>query len=485
MNPRVFLLNEPDLFFGGNSRCLDPQVGLLNFGPHAGTDEKTQLGVSISAGVIGTDKSVDTLKLWLARLKGRIPAGETRSTEYKGIDFPGLDIDGPLGFELGIDENCVVRIDRGFVREIAGLESRKPRILRLVKEYCEKLDTISEADPVPKLVLLPIDEEVLSLCKEKNRRGDRIVFQRRDFGDPETSAVELFDFHNHLKAQSARRQLVTQMLSPKTLRFAETKQSPALIGWNFAVAAFYKATGIPWKLAELDNETCYVGVSFYHEIRQADKSMRASIAQVYMRSGESQVIRGEPFEWSEENADRNPHLDTSQMAKIIRDSIDLYTRARTRSPRRIAVHKTTRFTDEETQGCENACANIDELDIVTIRDFVSFRAYHDKHKFPPVRGTAIADDSEAMLFTTGFIPALGTYPGPSAPRPIHVQCQRLDTSIETVCGDLMGLTKLDWNSSTFCRRMPVTIAVSRKVGAVMAEMTSSGIDPPASYRYYM
>jgi hypothetical protein len=49
----------------------------------------------------------------------------------------------------------------------------------------------------------------------------------------------------------------------------------------------------------------------------------------------------------------------------------------------------------------------------------------------------------------------------------------------------MGLTKLDWNSSTFYSRMPVTIGVSRKVGAVMAEMVSGGKTPPSSYRFYM
>jgi hypothetical protein len=51
--------------------------------------------------------------------------------------------------------------------------------------------------------------------------------------------------------------------------------------------------------------------------------------------------------------------------------------------------------------------------------------------------------------------------------------------------DMMGLTKLDWNSSTFYTRMPVTIGVSRKVGAVMAEMVATGGTPPSSYRFFM
>ena len=57
--------------------------------------------------------------------------------------------------------------------------------------------------------------------------------------------------------------------------------------------------------------------------------------------------------------------------------------------------------------------------------------------------------------------------------------------IEGVCSDMMGLTKLDWNSSTFYTRMPVTIGVSKKVGKVMVEMVASKGDPPSSYKFFM
>jgi hypothetical protein len=49
----------------------------------------------------------------------------------------------------------------------------------------------------------------------------------------------------------------------------------------------------------------------------------------------------------------------------------------------------------------------------------------------------------------------------------------------------MGLTKLDWNSSTFYTRMPVTIGVSRKIGEVMAEMVAIQGEPPNSYKFFM
>lgn len=486
----VSLLPEPELFFGGNNKCIDPQVGLLNYGPHGGSSGERPKSILINAGVIGTDKSINACKTWLERLKYRINAEETRPTDYKGIDFPGLNEDGPLGFEIGIDENCVSTIDNKFVRSLESL-SRKERIGLTVRDYCDKFDILKEAHPPPNIILLPLDNDLVRLCKEPSRRTERIVYQRREFGDPDSAQADLFDFHNYLKAQAALRGLITQMITPQTLVFDEKKQSDALIGWNVSVGIYYKATGTPWKLAEIDDETCYVGISFYNDISGYSKTIRASIAQVYMRTGESEVIRGQPFDWDEMKSGRNIHIEASQMKELINDSVELFRSQRKKLPRRVVVHKSTRFSEDELEGCIGACKDIDELDIIHIVGSTKFRAYHVAHDYPIVRGTLMtsstqrSDNQEAILFTTGYIPALGTYPGLAVPRPLHLHCQKVDTSIETISKDILGLTKLDWNSSTFCRRYPVTIAVSRKVGAVMAEMAAGSDVPPASYRYYM
>jgi hypothetical protein len=481
---QIALMREPDLFFGKNSKCLDPQVGLLNFGPHGGSSVDDDRRISIRAGIVGTRRGIDKTKIWLDTLKFRISAEQRTKTEYKGIDFPGLSIDNPLRFEVVVDKNCCAEIDREFVRRLEELE-RKERITITLNRYCELFDDLTDAHPPPDILLLPIDDDVLRLCKEPYQRTDRIVYQRREFGDPSASLAQIFDFHHYLKAQAALRNFTTQLLSPKTLTFSEQMQSAALIAWNFSVALYYKATGIPWKLADIDDKTCFIGVSFYNEISHTGKNVRAAIAQVYMRTGESQVIRGEAFEWDEGPEKRNVRLTAEQMEKIIKDSIDHFHRQRFFVPQRVVVHKSTRFSTDELAGCQKACEGIDSLDVVHTREFPGFRAYHDAYDYPVVRGTAFLGARDALLFTSGYVPALATYPGPSVPRPLHLICQRLDTSTEGICSDVMGLTKLDWNSSTFCTRTPVTIGVSRKVGAVMAEMVASEAEPPSSYKFFM
>jgi hypothetical protein len=488
----VSRLEEPELYFSEDKTCLDPQVGLLNFGPHSGTKtgKEQRQRVTIRAGIVGTTRSINAANAFLSRLTHRISAEAASSEDYKGIDFPGLGLESPLRFEILVDENCILRIERNFVRELSREPDRRERIWKAVAEYCAKLDLLTEAHPRPDIILLPLDDDLLALCKDPHFKTDRIVYQNRDFGDPESSNAPMFDFHHHIKAQAAepKRNFVTQMINPKTLVFSEDKQSAAFIAWNFSVGVYYKATGTPWKLADINENTCFIGISFYREILKESMAMRASIAQVYMRTGESQVITGRPFEWNQKEKGKHVQLNSSQMAQIVRDSIDIFVTQRNRLPERLVVHKSTQFSDEEMEGCVEGSENIDEVDIVHISEYTGFRAYHHKYDFPVVRGTLIRQNeksNEAMLFTSGYVPALGSYPGPSAPRPLHLICQRMDSSMETICNDILGLTKLDWNSSAFYTRLPVTLAVSHKVGDILAEMVLANITPPKSYRYYM
>ncbi|MBN2334346.1 hypothetical protein JXL21_02220 [Candidatus Bathyarchaeota archaeon] len=485
MNIRTHLLKEPDLFFKGNNPCIDPQVGLLKYGPHGGFGTSELDHYVIKAGVIGTKSSIEDLKEWLQRLSYRIIATES-NTDYQGIDFPGLGKKSPLRFSIDVDENCLFEISNDFYKkEIVKEDNYKKRILNLCEYYCRLLDDVKEAHPQPDILFLPIDEKILQKCKHSGRKTDKIVYQKRVFGDPGSYYAELFDFHNYIKAQAAIRGYVTQFLTPKTLAFSDTKQSPSMIAWNFSVGVYYKATGTPWKLADIDNNTCYIGVSFYNEISEKVQSVRASIAQVYMRTGESQVIRGQPFEWDSKNLGLTVRLSTDQMRDIVNDALSVYIRQRDQRPSRVVIHKSTRYTEDELIGCRESCTDVANLDIVHIDEYTRFRAYHDKNDFPVVRGTLIGDENEAMLFSTGYVPCLGTYPGPAVPRPLRITTQQLDTSMNLVARDILGLSKLDWNSSAFYTRLPVTIGVSRKVGAIMAELINFGGTPPQSYKFYM
>src|SRR5207245_8979291 len=99
---------------------------------------------------------------------------------------------------------------------------------------------------------------------------------------------------------------------------------------------FYsKGAGIPWKLTELTETTCLVVISFYEEMGEEGSRMRASMAHVYVRSSDSQIIRGKPFVW--EDRSREPTLTGTQARELLHDVVDLFRRQKRELPVRVVI----------------------------------------------------------------------------------------------------------------------------------------------------
>jgi len=210
------------------------------------------------------------------------------------------------------------------------------------------------------------------------------------------------------------------------------------------------------------------------------------MAHVYVKSAESQIIRGKPFRWESTDPRREPTLDKSQAEEILRDVLDLFERQKRESPVRVVVHKSSAFTQEEVAGFNQASRNVELVDYVHIKAHDDVRFYHDGFDYPPVRGTLMGGGkSPLVMYSVGFVPCLGTYQGPAAPVPLVLDPARNDTGPLQIGKDIMSLTKMDWNSTDFCQREPVTTSVSRKVGHILAEMRAQKTVPPQPYRYYM
>jgi hypothetical protein len=300
------------------------------------------------------------------------------------------------------------------------------------------------------------------------------------------TSYPVFNFHHVMKVISYQQGLTCQIVLPGTMSFAIGHQEPATIAWNFVTAAYYKGTGIPWKLADLDESTCLVGISFYEEMDDSGSAMRASMAHVYVRSAESQIIRGKPFRWERKDPNREPTLEQGQAQELLSDVLDLFYRQKKERPTRVVVHKSSPFTEQEVLGFDQAATGVDLLDYVHLQIHDSLRFSHEGSDYPPVRGTLIAGEgSPVVLYSVGFVPSLGTYQGGSAPSPLVLEIARNDSGPTQVCKDIMSLTKMDWNSTDFCQRQPVTTSVSRKVGHILAEMRARRTDPPQPYRFYM
>lgn len=484
----VELLEEPDLIFGGGAQDIDPRVGLLANGP-AGHDLDSDGTLRITAAAIGPRKGVSRLKSYLSQLRHSISAGHDADDKPWRIDFPGLGPKGPLPLNIDLQPAGIEVFDDTRLRAVLAIESRQRRVQELVNLYEQRINDLVSTDPSPpSIIYFPLTRRLLDECKDPEIDGDRISFSRTpDSSLPRGYQTPVFDFHHVLKVLTARHRIPCQLIRPSTLRLEPSGDDPATMAWNFSTATYYKATGTPWKVSNLDPGTCLVGISFYVQVDGDESALGTSMAHVHMKTAESQVIRGSAIPLGG-GKNTDSHLDRETAADLLQDVLDLYDRQLQRVPNRVVVHKTRPFDNEEMEGFESVTDEASLLDLVHIKTRKLPRFFHDGYKYPPVRGTLIKMEEEgrSFLYTAGFVPALDTYPGVWSPRPLEIVPYHLGSSIREMAEDIMAMTKLDWNTSNFYTREPVTTSVSSKVGSILAEMEHRDVkDIPKQYRFYM
>jgi hypothetical protein len=83
-----------------------------------------------------------------------------------------------------------------------------------------------------------------------------------------------------------------------------------------------------------------------------------------------------------------------------------------------------------------------------------------------------------------IVPYLRTYPGMRSPQPQEIVEHYGTSPMDMVLREILALTKLNWNSADFSVSEPITLAFSRRVGEILAEMPAT-VKPQEEYRFYM
>ena len=151
-------------------------------------------------------------------------------------------------------------------------------------------------------------------------------------------------------------------------------------------------------------------------------------------------------------------------------------------PLRLIIHKTSEFNEAEIAGFREALKGIPIVSMVTLIPS-SFRLLRFG-AYPPNVGTICTVNSDrTFLYTSGYMPSLGTYPGPHIPQPFEVRCFG-DYHPEEAVRDILNLTRMNWNTADVRAKWPVTLSFARRVGGILDEF---GEEPPveSSLRYFM
>ena len=122
---------------------------------------------------------------------------------------------------------------------------------------------------------------------------------------------------------------------------------------------------------------------------------------------------------------------------------------------------------------------------VRIRSSLSIKLFRPG-KHPILRGSALRLSSRAgFLWTRGFIPYLGTYPGRETPNPLRIDLLRGDADLLTVMADVMALTKLNFNACIYGDGLPVTLRFADAVGEILTAGPTPGNQPPLPFKHYI
>ena len=96
----------------------------------------------------------------------------------------------------------------------------------------------------------------------------------------------------------------------------------------------------------------------------------------------------------------------------------------------------------------------------------------------------IESERKAVLWTRGWTPRLQTYPGLEVPNPLTVEINQGKADIQVVLSDILGLTKLNFNSCIFADGNPITLKFADAIGEVLTAGPVKDV-PPLPFRFYI
>tara|TARA_B100000929_G_scaffold40464_1_gene28922 strand:+ start:803 stop:2335 length:1533 start_codon:yes stop_codon:yes gene_type:complete len=508
----IELLEEPLIEFAEDFLCDDPKKGISTTGFYSLSNNTHRSEINYAT--IGTKKQVALYDSMILKFSKPIESGsvfkiknlstrinnedelefeefkESNEVEYVGInkklnpDFPGFNKESCFKCKFQNDPENNFLIKEKDISSILKDEIKKSaKLLAAVELYKSAyIDIIENNLSVePDIIVIVIGEELyeqLSTIKVQNK---------------------WLNFRRFLKAEvlSLGYNIPVQLILESTITEEKKSiQDTSMIAWNYCVAQYYKtANCTPWTLKDLDNDTCYIGISFHKVNEFEDNSLRSSIAQAFNKDGQGLVFTGKQFKWNKDVTKvASPHLRKDYAYDLIRRVLTQYQRLNKHTPKRVVVHKTSDFWDYTEhpdydemggllQGIEEVLGRDVEIDFVSIK-VTKIRVLREE-KYPTLRGTYFPlSDRKAILYTSGFIPYFNTYPGTFIPSPLSID-NIGETPIKDISKEILALTKMNFNNADYCDSLPITLQFSQKVGEIIQYFPENLENPPNKYYFYM
>lgn len=309
----------------------------------------------------------------------------------------------------------------------------------------------------------------------------------------EANHVE-FDLHNFVKAFAVQKGISTQFVREKTIESDLSCQ----IAWSLSLAIYVKALRTPWTLANVEDSTAFAGIGYSISHNEIGSEVLVGCSHIYSSDGQGVKYKLSKITDVTYDAKKNPYLSENEAYQLGLNIKELFYKSFTDIPKRVVIHKRTPFKPQEIKGITDSLssAGITNIDLIEI-------AYEDEAKFfefgknyiidgyPVRRGVCFPiNKNTAYLYTHGIAPSVRNpylkyiKGGKSMPLPLKIVKHYGSGTLEQIAMEILGLSKMNWNSFELYSKLPCTIESSNtiaKIGWMLSQYNGAVYD----YRYFM
>jgi len=451
---------EPQLIFRNSLNDIEfkdyhPMRGLINNKPFDANLNGILYSNEINLSVICGRSYASALYNFLSQLHSRHSTGNI-NPDYL-IDYPGFASAFNIPINIPIFEQSEKWLDIDF-RGQNELENHE-NALNLARLITSKIDQIANTQSQSTIVVFIPNEW-------------QLFESYINYG-------ESFDLHDYVKAYAASKGVPTQLIREKTLSDSLKCQ----IYWWLSLSFYVKSLRTPWILNSQEKDTAYAGIGYSVSRTQSKSEIVIGCSHIYDSNGQGLKYKLSKIDNYVLDKKSNPYLsykDAFQFGVSIRE---LFYQSLDKLPERVVIHKRTRFTEDEINGIKASLnmAGVKKIDLIEISyetdaRFLAMNTFQNSlqvDKFPISRGTCIVTNRfTALLWTHGIVPSVRqpSYKfylgGRSIPMPLKITKHYGESDINVIANEILGLTKMNWNSLDLYSKLPSTIDSSNQIAKI-------------------
>jgi hypothetical protein len=375
--------------------------------------------------------------------------------------FPGLNSGPPFEADVSIQPDWCRTIAQKELRRAAECDDPDARLALVLACFSREVQALKALKVGPEVVICAVSANgEYPLFLEAAQNQSRDLFSKFTFG---------------LKA-ACMGTLPTEIVRHEPHAPQSGIEDRATRAWNLTATLLHKSDVAAWLPGSVTPGTCYAGISSY-----GAPDSRTTFAQFVTHLGQRFIVKPE-------NPDGHPDGETRGTARLTEEGaarlasqiLDIYRQKCGGFPRKVVIHKTSRYTAAERKGFERVLAGAETYGLVTLSRRGIFCVRPGSQHI--LRGTSIPfGEKLGLVYTSGYVPFLRSNSGWSIPHPLEITENWGPMTFQQAAEDLLRLTKMDLNTPGFCTNDPVTLASSNHVGEILCRLGQKSPANPGKY----